>query len=405
VLERGGWIPHDARQILANRYGDCKDYTTVLHALLRAKNIESHPVIIRADLTDWFPGVAVPSFSNHAILYIPTIDVFADATAPNTRLGLIPQMIVGKRAFLAGAKTGAIKIPDGRPEDNQLLSDIEINFAADGSLKAKSKNVYQGRSEIIFRPLFADSAVEKNSESFVKLMLGFYGVDGTGRITKIGNPFKVGEPFDIELEVAQNGYTSFTRQGSLRVPVALNIMNMLALEAFVKEETRRTSLLLGATHIRENFRLGFPDGIIIQAIPAAINFSNALGSFRSEYKLSGSSVELVRELYIKKDIIPAQEYPQIRELITKLIESYNGEIKYQSNATTVADRKIKIVRKTAPPADLKSYEKMILEQFDSAADEKLLTARQIAQMESKIKQNPGDVETRLRLARHTAITA
>lgn len=51
VLERGGWIPHDASQILANRYGDCKDYSTLLNALLKAKNIESYPVIIRADMT------------------------------------------------------------------------------------------------------------------------------------------------------------------------------------------------------------------------------------------------------------------------------------------------------------------------------------------------------------------
>src|SRR5262249_34597046 len=57
VLDRGGWIPHDATQILANGYGDCKDYTTILNTLLRAKGIESYPVIIRADMSGWFPEV------------------------------------------------------------------------------------------------------------------------------------------------------------------------------------------------------------------------------------------------------------------------------------------------------------------------------------------------------------
>ena len=61
VADRSGWIPHAAAEILANRYGDCKDYATILYAMLKAKGIESYPVIIRADMGDWFPSVAAPS--------------------------------------------------------------------------------------------------------------------------------------------------------------------------------------------------------------------------------------------------------------------------------------------------------------------------------------------------------
>lgn len=393
VLERGGWIPHESASILANRYGDCKDYTTILHSLLKAKNIESYPVIIRADMTDWFPSVAVPSFFNHAILYIPSIDLFADATAPNTRLGLIPQLLVGKRAFLAGAKNGVIKIPDGRPEDNQLLSDIKIDFAADGSLKAVSKNIYQGRAEILFRPMFADSQIQKNSAEFVKYLLAFYGVDGTGRILKVGNPFKVGEPFDVELEVEQNNYTTFNRQGFLHLPVAINITNMLALEEFVKAETRKTNLLLGATRIRENFQLKFPEGVSVESVPAKIDFSNALGSYRNEFVQTGDTVAVVRELVIKKDIITAQEYPQIRELINKMVESFNGEIKYQSSAAAL-NKKGKPAKGVQPPARLKSFDVLMAERMSKTFDEKLLTARQVAQLETKLKTEPDDLETR-----------
>lgn len=397
VLERDGWIPHDAAQILAHRYGDCKDYTTLLNALLKAKNIESYPVIIRADLTGWFPDVAVPGFFNHAILYIPSLDLFADATAPNTRLGLIPQQLVGKKGFLAGAKNGVIKIPDGKPEENQLLSDIEIDFAADGSLKAVSKNTYQGRAEILFRPMFANSYLQKSSENFVKLLLGYYGVDGTGKILKIANPFKVGEPFEIEMEVEQNNFTSFGASGSLRLPTAVNIVNMLELEAFTKAEKRRTNLTMGATRIRENFKLHLPEGITVEKLPEATDFKTALGNFRSEFKLNGGAVEAVRELVISQDVISAAEYPQLRELITKMVESFNGEIKYRAAAEVVRRNRRQI--KKNPPSRAKSFAELVLD-INDKKPETLLTARQVAQLELQVSLQPNDYEIRRQLVRY-----
>ena len=393
VLERDGWIPHDASQILANRFGDCKDYTTLLHTLLKAKNIESYPTIIRADNTVWFPDVAVPSFFNHAILYIPSIDLFADATAPNTRLGLIPQQIVGKKAFLAGTKNGVIKVPDGKPEDNQLLSDVDITFASDGSLKAVSKNRYQGRSEIIFRPMFSNSNLQKGSETFIKLLLGYYGVNGTGKILRIANPFKVGEPFEVEMEVEQNNFTTFGASGSVRVPTAVNIINMLELEAFVKDEKRYTNLTMGATLVRENFKMRMPDGFTVATLPEPAKFSNAVGSFRSEFKLNGASVEVLRELIISKDVISAAEYPQFQELIGKMVAGFNSDIKYHGTNDSVRAKRIP-AKKTTLVAP-KTYNDYL-----SARSEKVLTVRQVAALENKLVQSPDDYEARLQLVRY-----
>ncbi len=400
VLERGGWIPHDATQIQANRYGDCKDYTTLLNALLKAKNIESYPVIIRADATVWFPEVAVPSFFNHAILYIPSLELFADATAPNTRLGLIPQQIVGKKAFLAGAKTGVIKIPDGKPEDNELLSEIDIVFTGDGSFKSVSKNIYRGRAEILFRPMFTSSFLQKDSGSFIKLMLGYYGVDGTGRILKIANPYKVGEPFEIELAVEQSNFTSFSPKGSMRLPTAINITNMLELEAFVKSEKRHSSLMMGATRIRENFKLHLPAGVSVENLPETIDFKTPLGYFRNHYKMNdgGTTVKVLRELVISKDIVSAAEYPQMRELINKMVTAFNGEMKYRAAPEVVRSNRRQIEKK--PPSPGKSFEQLILDEFYTAHTEKVLTARQVAKLESKLVQNPNDAATRLQILKH-----
>jgi len=396
VLDKGGWIPHSSTEILANRYGDCKDYSTIIYALLKAKGIESYPVLIRAELGDWFPEVATPDYFNHAILYIPSLKLFADATAPNTRLGLITQSIVGKKAILAGEKTGVIEMPKDNPADNQMLSEVEINFAPNGSLKAVSKNIYDGRTEIIYRPLFADSQIQKNSENFVKMLLAYFGVDGSGKLVKIGNPFKVGEPFTVEVEVELPNFTTFTPKGAMLLPIALNMMNSSELEQFVKAEKRQTNLILGATRFRENFKLNFPEGVKVETLPPVVNFSNSVGSYRNEFTFEGNSVRVIRELVISKDIISAKDYPQIRELINKSVEGYNAEIKYSANPNFARQKSLELRKNPASQNNAVSVAEMMLSDFA----EKPLSPAQAAQFEAKLQKNPNDIETRKRLVRY-----
>ena len=395
VLDKGGWIPHSTSEILANRYGDCKDYSTIIYALLKAKGIESYPVLIRSEMGDWFPDVAVMDYFNHAILYIPSLKLFADATAPNTRLGLITQTVVGKKAILAGEKTGVIEMPRDNPADNQLLSEVEINFTPNGSLKAVSKNIYDGRAEITFRPLFADAAIEKNSETFVRVLLAYFGVYGSGKLVKIGNPFKVGEPFSVELEVELPNFTTFTPKGGMQLPVAVNMLNSLELEQFVRTERRNTSLILGATRFRENFKLNFPEGVKVEALPPAVNFSNAVGTYRNEFKFEGASVRVLRELVINKDVISTRDYPQIRELINKSVEGYNAELRYSANPALARQKSLEMRKAPSTLTKSESFVDLMM----SDLDEKPLTAAQAVQAESKLLKMPGDIETRKRLLR------
>jgi hypothetical protein len=396
VLDKGGWIPHSTTEILANRYGDCKDYSTIIYALLKAKGIESYPVLIRSELGDWFPEVAVAEYFNHAILYIPSLKLFADATVPNTRLGLITQQIVGKKAILAGEQTGVIETPKDNPAANQLLSEVALEVDADGSLKAASKNIYDGRTEIIFRPLFTDSALQKNPEAFVKKLLARFGVEGSGKLVRTGNPFKVGEPFTVELEVEVPNFTTFTAKGALALPVAVNMLNSMQLEQFVKTRQRKTNLILGATRFRENFTLRLPEGVRIDALPPVVSFSNAVGSYINEFKMNGQNVSITRELVINKDVISTKDYPQIRELITRSVKGLGAEIKYSAVSLNAGAQKKPDPRKN-PVGPLKANGAGDFTAGDT--DDRFLTETEAARIETRLSKTPGDLENRKRLLR------
>lgn len=392
VADRSGWIPHSASEILSNRYGDCKDYATILVALLKAKGIESYPVIIRSDFGDWFPKVAAPSFFNHAILYIPSLDLFADATAPNSRLGLIPQLIVGKKAFLAGSKTGVVETPANRPEDNEITSSINIDLSSTGNVKASSKNAYSGRAELLFRPMLSDTnAGDKN---FVTLILAFYGMNGKGKVSKISNPFKVGEPFEVELEVELDDYTAFTPTGSFRIPIGINLNSLASLADLVKEEKRKTDLVLGALRMKETYRIKFPDGVTPQA-PENASMSSSIGSFRSEFRLIDREIEVVREIVINKDNVSTDEYPKAREIITKAVEAFVTEIKYTARPDLIR-LKAKQVAKQAPKKPVDRME-AIYNLFRGDVGTQVISAREAKQLEAKLLTDPADAEARIKL--------
>jgi hypothetical protein len=67
----GGFQPHPAPSVLANRYGDCKDKATLLAALLKTVGIGSHFIVINTDRgsVNLRSPVSLGSF-NHVILAI-----------------------------------------------------------------------------------------------------------------------------------------------------------------------------------------------------------------------------------------------------------------------------------------------------------------------------------------------
>jgi hypothetical protein len=400
ILDQGGWVPHSSEEIIRNGYGDCKDYTTIIHTLLKAKGIDSVPVLIRSDFGDWFPSVATAHYFNHAILYIPSLNLFADATMPNTRLGLIPQTIVGKKAVLAGERTGIITVPEDRPADNQILSEVTYKFAENGNVTGRTRNTYVGRSEILFRPIFGQQRIERDSSLFVKMILAYFGVDGDGKIISIGDPHKVGEPFVVELEAAINNFTTFLPKGRAPLPLGLNMINFGAMEGFVSVDTRKTSLMVGALQLTETVAVELPPTVTVAAAPPAVNFSNAIGSFTIKSELKDGKVRFTREFVLAKDLITPTQYAAFKELVGKMLESYNVEIDYSADPSLLQAKSKELRKSPAKPKAAPSlYD---LARGDADLPEKLKPV-EVSRFEKKLESDPADIDTRLRLIRNYAM--
>ena len=393
VLDKGGLVPHDASEVVKNGYGDCKDYTVLIHTLLKAKGIESSPVLIRSELGNWFPAVPTVEYFNHAILYIPSLKLFADATIPNTRLGLIPQTIVGKRAVLAGEKPGIIDLPRDVPSDNQILSDVTYKFSLDGSVKALSSNKYFGRSEILFRPMLSG----ETAKSFFQIVVALYGFSGDSKIVESSDPHQLGEAFSVRLETAIKNYTSFVAEGTLAVPSRLNLIDFAEMKALAPTDSRKTNFELGSTRIRENIVIELPAAVNVTTAPESTDFTTPIGWFKVTPVLKDGRLLIARELVVTKDTITPEEYPHFKKLAEKLAESKSLEISYTADVSQIpAASKNSSKAKVEP----KSKQNAIVDAFLGPLLEKPLSAKGVQNLEAKIVANEDDDETRIALLRH-----
>ncbi|MGF6596793.1 transglutaminase-like putative cysteine protease [Paraburkholderia sp. GAS448] len=124
--------PHRAIDILRNRYGDCKDYVALYGALLATVGIRSEPVLLSLGPVYTLPSVPGYGTSaiNHAILWMPDLGLYADASAGGTAFGYLPAGVMDRPVLLVGegvlSRTPAVQ-PRGRSVR------LQIDVGADGN--------------------------------------------------------------------------------------------------------------------------------------------------------------------------------------------------------------------------------------------------------------------------------
>ena len=152
-------IPHSPADTLARKYGDCKDKSLLLIALLRAAGIPANMALLnvgsQVDLIDDVPGF---DFFDHAIVYVPGKPaLWIDATTATARLGQLPGADRGRRALVIDPATiGLTRVDEAASTENRLEQYREIRMADLGPANLTETFRPRGTFEMRFRSLYAD---------------------------------------------------------------------------------------------------------------------------------------------------------------------------------------------------------------------------------------------------------
>jgi tetratricopeptide (TPR) repeat protein len=161
----GRYQPHFAAQVLANRYGDCKDKTTLLEAMLAAEGIQAQPVLANAR-REVNPDVPNPFEFDHAITFLKLgpKQTWLDTTLGVGPYGYLLPQLRGRQALVVGpATSGLQQTPTDFPFTVEYRLKVDGEIGANGTLAATIGLETRGDLEVLIR-VFNDHSSREQLE-------------------------------------------------------------------------------------------------------------------------------------------------------------------------------------------------------------------------------------------------
>ena len=293
----GGYVPHSAQSILDNRYGDCKDHVVLLEALLRAVGIESSPVMIHAGNSYRLPELPTPYAFNHAITFIPALNLYLDSTAEFAPFGLLPQEVMQQPALIAATGTVS-QTPLMDANKHYAETHTKLALRPDGSVAGSSTTKTIGYPQIKSR---AAQAANKDKELDVRItnMLYRFLESGTGKMD-LPDPRDLEAPWVLTSTFELDPLFNFPGPSAMTIPVGIapgNIKWISMARANLKNKFPESCTT--TRHI-ENTELVVPKGMVMQAVPKNVSFQRGALHYKASYTRKANTLNVRRELLIQR---------------------------------------------------------------------------------------------------------
>ncbi len=331
-LGNGGLEPNTADSILANHYGDCKDHVVILEALLAAKGIASTPVLIGADGGPTLPPVVQVGRFNHAITYVPEFDLYLDSTSPHARFGQLPSGDLdapvvhsadGKVTRTPASSSGPLR---------GVAVEMDLTFAADGSAEGMLRITPQASHEIFWRGALS-KLNGQNRRNYEASLMASANMEGSGKLGFIGTPDDLSRPFALGYSFTALDQADFANAGGLLLPDTPGIKSIRDYYKSAKAERNDVPFSCPTSSQQETYRLHFPEGVSIIALPRDVDFTNAAGRYQSSWQREGQTVTVVHRLHenaVNGDdkLCQPQDYPQFRALYREVRRGFRAQVVY-----------------------------------------------------------------------------
>ena len=293
VLERGGFIPRPLDSILSNAYGDCKDQAVLLGALLRAKGIDSTPVLIGAGNAFWMPRAGTLQAFNHMITYVPQLNLYLDSTARYNAFGTLPFADGGKQVLhVKSGQWASTPLSDGGLTAVKQVIDV----ARDESAVVKTSVRGTGLGAATLRGTFA--AMQSISDAqVVTSMLAQAGANGTGVLRRPGLRADSAEA-EFGLDYDTKNFLDLPGPGAIRMPPS----GFNALAPWVASLRTERHYPYGCPNgeVSETVELKLPDNVRLLRDPPSEHHTLDVTGSRIEYRQTvqreAGSLKLVRTM-------------------------------------------------------------------------------------------------------------
>jgi hypothetical protein len=335
----GGHQPHAAADVLSHAYGDCKDKSTLLGAMLEQIGVKSYPVIINAArgvVTESTP--ASPFRFNHAILAVelpadledPSIEatythaklgklLFFDPTNPVTPFGSLSGSLQGNYGLLVMPDGGdLVQLPAMAPSANGVTRTATLTLDESGTLRGDVREVRLGdraaEQRFAVRSAKADTDQIRPIERLLSTSLSSY------QITKasVVNLPTSSRAFEWRYSLEASHYGKAAGDVLLVRPRVVGSESRADLET---QEPREHPYEFDAPERDSDvFEIALPPGYQIDSLPQPVDVEDGFATYHSKTELIGRTLRYTRSYEIDKLSVPADKAEQLRALF-RIIEA------------------------------------------------------------------------------------
>src|SRR5579863_9975826 len=317
----GGLQANRAADIFRNRYGDCKDKTTLLISMLQVAGIHADyvPVDDRRGIVDpadpsllgnhMITAIEIPAGVNDPRLMavVKTKDgkryLIFDPTNEHTPVGNLPSYLQGSYGTLAaGAASQIIQLPVLAPEANGTERKGAFTLALDGTLSGSVDTSHSGPlgAELRFLLKYSD---EKERRESLETDLA-HDVPGVVLDSfKYVQPSALDKPLEVHYQLTAGQYA---HQAGPLLLVRPRVVGSDVLP--FDDKPRTVPIDLSATgRWRDSFDITLPAGYVVDETPDPVNVDVDFASYHSAITAKANQLHYEREYVVRQVEISADK--------------------------------------------------------------------------------------------------
>lgn len=314
-----GFKPYRTTEVFSRRFGDCKDKASLLKVMLAEAGIDSHLVLVRTRDQGTIPRhPASLAVFNHAITYVPSLDLFLDGTAEWSGPRELPEGDQGASVLIVkdgrGAEFRQIGMSDAVANVNATSQRIKLQ--SNGAAEIDHRLVVTGKDAagIRFQLQSAEQRTERIQQSLGAVYSG-------GQVTAVEAPNieSIQQPAQVSAHVRAPRWAN--RDGDrLRFAVLGRDSQLTTGLAAAAERTQ--DLVLGPPSV-ETFDLEIqrPPGYSWGAVPSSQALESAAGRFDLEISTTDTEARVRARIELRSSRITPDEYPAFRAFLSDIDRS------------------------------------------------------------------------------------
>lgn len=323
AIEMGlaGWQPQSAEQVYTNRYGDCKDLSTFMVAILDAAGIKSYPALTltknRGDVIPDFPS----NQFNHCIVMVPmeTDSIWLECTSSYDDAGEMYYTIEDMYALVVGDNFGKlIKTPQKKSFQNKWSSVTNASFKLD-NLVFNSDLAFTGNQKDVVKNVF-ESSNNNDDKLFLTRMLSRNYSNLSLDVLKLSDNNVDANDFALNTKGVYKKIITNDAQRIFFNPAIFNRQTALDIPKENPSERKYPVYYKYPFLDVDSAFIDLPRQYTLEAKPQNQNIENDFVGYKSEFDLKDGRLFYYRSFERKKNRIELTEYPEFYNAMKQIIE-------------------------------------------------------------------------------------